>query len=133
MELGVAMFILGLVAATIGFQIKLKELQEEAYGVLRDMIAAYRDQVECMWDDHAIMRIINDLRSPEGDTLCIFCDNPEFHGPNAAVECCCEWTGWNEERFTGKNLYEALFTARDTRDMRRANPALIPAHIPFPG
>ena len=42
------------------------------------------------------------LRSEEADSVEIMCDNPEFHGPNNAVECNGFWTKHTNERFTGE-------------------------------
>lgn len=58
--------------------------------------------------------LIESLRAPEGSTVMIICDNPDFNGqPNSAVECCGDWTDWNERRFTGENVLEALQAAHE--------------------
>lgn len=58
--------------------------------------------------------LVESLRAPEGHTVTLICDNPDFNGqPNSAVECCGDWTCWEERRFTGDNILEALQAARD--------------------
>lgn len=60
--------------------------------------------------------LVESLRALEGDTVTLICDNPDFNGqPNNAVECCGDWTGWDERRFTGGNILEALQAARAAR------------------
>lgn len=57
--------------------------------------------------------LVETLRAPEGHTVTLICDNPDFNGqPNSAVECCGDWTLWEEQRFTGDNILEALQAAR---------------------
>ncbi|RWH31606.1 hypothetical protein [Mesorhizobium sp.] len=57
-------------------------------------------------------RIIQDLRAGEGSSVEILCDNPDFNGqPNNAVICCGEWTDWQEIRFTGDSIDDALGAA----------------------
>lgn len=50
------------------------------------------------------------LREEEANSVEILCDNPEGP-PNAAVICCGDWTGWDERRFEGDNVFEALEAA----------------------
>ncbi len=58
----------------------------------------------------AEMSCIHTLRAAEGDSVNILCDNPEGP-PNNAVECCGAWTDWEDQRFTGETLLDALRTA----------------------
>lgn len=54
----------------------------------------------------------NELRADEGSGVELLCDNPDFNGqPNNAVVCCGDWTGWDEQRFTGDTIVEALRNA----------------------
>ena len=68
---------------------------------------AVKDAVEAM-------RLIDLLRSQEGDCVTIACDNPDFTGPNSAIDCNGAWTDWNDRRFTGDNLLAALRAAAQT-------------------
>lgn len=39
------------------------------------------------------------LRAHEGDSVTLLCDNPDGP-PDYAIECCGDWTGWAERRFS---------------------------------
>ena len=71
----------------------------------------------------AIVDPIEKLREQEGGSVLIICPNPDFAGPNEAVEVCDKWTGWSRRRFTGDTLAEALAAAvkarEDTTETRR--------------
>ncbi len=51
------------------------------------------------------------LREPEGATVTIICDNPEFGPPNSVVRVSDNWTGCSVQAFTGDSLAEALQSA----------------------
>lgn len=53
-------------------------------------------------------RMVELLRSQEGDSVEILCDNPD--GLNAVV-CCGGWTDFNEARFEGVSTFAALEAA----------------------
>ena len=54
------------------------------------------------------------LRASEGSSVTLVCDNPDFNGqPNNAVDCNGDWTGWNDQRFTGDTILDALVAAHD--------------------
>jgi hypothetical protein len=57
-----------------------------------------------------VLRLIDQLRADEGNAITILCDNPEGP-PNNAVEVVADWTGWEERRFDGATLLEALQAA----------------------
>ncbi len=58
--------------------------------------------------------LIDALRTPEGHSVTILCDNPDFNGqPSYAIEVCGEWTEWTEKRFNGETMLEALGEAHD--------------------
>lgn len=60
----------------------------------------------------SFQEMLNSLRRKEGDSITLLCDNPDFNGqPNNAVECCGDWTGWQEQRFTGDSLLLAVRAA----------------------
>jgi hypothetical protein len=65
-----------------------------------------------------IARLIDVLRSDEGDSVTILCDNPDFNGqPNCAIECCGDWTGWLHKRFAADTLLDALSMAMVERNL----------------
>ncbi|MES2602136.1 MAG: hypothetical protein V4602_15140 [Pseudomonadota bacterium] len=64
------------------------------------------------WRDVEMMRLINLLRSNEGDSVTILCNNPDFNGqPNNAVVCNGGWTNWEDRRFSQDTLLDALSAA----------------------
>ena len=70
---------------------------------LDGLVASYSSEV---------LVAINKLRAEEGNSVSIMCDNPDFNGqPNNAVECCGDWTDWDDRRFTGDTLLAALQAA----------------------
>jgi hypothetical protein len=66
-----------------------------------------------------LMKMIDRLRDGEGDAVAILCDNPDG-SPNNAVECCGAWTEWEDRRFEGASLYEALSAAVATKNVAEA-------------
>ena len=59
-----------------------------------------------------IVRLIEVLRSDEGDSVTILCDNPDFNGqPNCAIVCNGDWTGWVDKRFAADSVLDALSMA----------------------
>lgn len=58
-------------------------------------------------------RLIDLLRSQEGDSVTILCDNPEpcTEAENNAVICNGDWTDWEDRRFSGVSLLDALSAA----------------------
>lgn len=61
-----------------------------------------------------IVRLIEELRADEGDTVVINCENPEGP-PQQAIDCNGGWTGWNDLRFDGATLLECLRAAAAAR------------------
>jgi hypothetical protein len=59
--------------------------------------------------------LVEQLRAPEGASVTLICDNPDFEGASAAVEVCDEWTGWKYRRFEGDTVLHALRNARYTK------------------
>lgn len=59
--------------------------------------------------------LIDQLRQSEGAAVTILCDNPEFFGPNNAIEVIADWTNWQTVRFSGESLVEALRAALSGR------------------
>lgn len=65
-----------------------------------------------------IVRLIDELRADEGDSVTIMCDNPDFNGqPNCAIECCGDWTGWLHKRFAADTLLDTLSMAATERKL----------------
>jgi len=56
-------------------------------------------------------RIIDLLRSVEGDCVTIVSDNPEFDGPARMIVCQGGWTNWEEVQFTGDTLVDCFDAA----------------------
>lgn len=60
--------------------------------------------------------LIEALRTPEGHSVTLMCDNMDSNGrPNCAVEVCADWTGWEPCRFTGDTILDALRAAQQPR------------------
>jgi hypothetical protein len=62
----------------------------------------------------SFVQMLHALRSGEGDSINLLSDNPEGP-PNNAVECCGEWTGWEDRRFNGETLEAAVSAAYQAR------------------
>lgn len=58
--------------------------------------------------------LIERLRTAEGNSVTLICDNPDFNGqPNCAIDVCGDWTAWLDRRFTGDTILEALQAAHE--------------------
>lgn len=67
------------------------------------------------------MHAINELRAEEGSAVTILCSNPEpvSRDQEETIVVCASWTGWNEMRFAGETVHEALvaaFTAKQASE-----------------
>lgn len=77
------------------------------------------------------VRDINLICATEGNSVCILCDNPEAETieRQSAVECACEFTGWIQRRFYGRDWQEALSRAaarcREFECLLSARPAAV--------
>lgn len=60
-----------------------------------------------LFESHAIVGLINQLREDEGNSVEILCDNPDGE-PNNGIVCIGDWTGWDQCRFDGNTLRECL-------------------------
>ncbi|USN16544.1 hypothetical protein POLEWNIK_00180 [Brevundimonas phage vB_BpoS-Polewnik] len=60
-------------------------------------------------------RLVEALRSQEGDSVLILSDNPDGP-PNNAIEVCGAWTDWKEVRYDGETLNDALLKAIAARN-----------------
>lgn len=58
---------------------------------------------------------IAELTTEEADSLTILCVNPEFSGPNRAIECNGFWTDFQDKRFKGDDLVSCLESAVKAR------------------
>ena len=47
------------------------------------------------------------LRAHEGDSVTLLCDNPDGT-PDHAIECCGDWTGWAERRFSSDSTFRTM-------------------------
>lgn len=54
-----------------------------------------------------------ELTQSEADTLTFLAANPEFTGPNYAIECSGAWTNYEGKRFEADDLRECLDLALD--------------------
>jgi hypothetical protein len=84
----------------------------EGFLLAKDQDRAALDAGQQMWG------MITDLRREEGASITLLCDNPEAFGPANAIEVCGAWTNWQEFRFEGESLTEAVIAA--WRAMRAA-------------
>ncbi len=55
-----------------------------------------------------VCKAITELRSTEGGSVEIVADNSDFDGPNNMIWCRGNWTGWEQEHFTGDTILQAL-------------------------
>lgn len=88
---------------------------EHAAGAVGQIIANLRAAVEAPINqaEHpaaAAMRMIEELRADEGNAVTILCNDPEANTTmeQCAVECCGHWTGFNDLRFYGESVTQAL-------------------------
>lgn len=86
-------------------------------------------------EDWNIRKHIDFLRADEGDSITLFCDNPDFNGqPNCAIECNGYWTNWQDRRFAADTIEGALelayFECRQWRENPppEVSPDPLPAH-----
>lgn len=82
-----------------------------------------RELPPIMSDLHQFREILA-LRAEEGDAVTIPCDNPDFGGPNCAIEVSAWWTEYNERRFSGDTLAECLNAANSARQAAEADRAM---------
>ena len=78
----------------------------------------YRDYERRIEKTNRALRMANAidfLRSEEGDSVTVLCDNPEFDGPHNCIETGGAWTEWVDKRFCGDTLQEALEKACEAR------------------
>lgn len=61
--------------------------------------------------------LVERLRASEGNSVSLVCDNPDFNGqPNNAIDCCGDWTGWEDKRFTGETILDVLRSAHEAME-----------------
>ena len=85
-----------------------------------DDLVAWQAEVERL---NAIVQSIDALRREEGDCVVINCDNPDFDGPNSAVEAHGDWCTHAGVTFYGASLAEALLRAAEARKAAEAERA----------
>lgn len=72
------------------------------------------------WREVEIVRLIDLLRSQEGDDVTILCDNPDFNDqPNCAVVCNGDWTEYKDHRFVGDTVLDALSAAATDYNLKK--------------
>lgn len=68
-----------------------------------------------------IWSAINELRSGEGDSVEIHCDNPDFNGlPNCAIGVTAYWTDWTPRQFRADTVLDCLHAALTERSAELA-------------
>lgn len=68
-----------------------------------------------------IVRLIDELRRDEGDSVTFISDNPDFNGqPNCAIVCNGDWTGYEDRRFAADTILDALSAAATERKLPTA-------------
>lgn len=86
--------------------------------------ALFERLTEATHNQKDYVEAIEELRSPEGSSVLILCDNEEGN-PNNAIEVVGPYTGWEPKRYGGGSVVDALFRAvaqkRDW-DQRKAAP-----------
>ena len=65
-----------------------------------------------------ICNAIGELNSNEGSGVNILAANPDFTGPNYAIECTGDWTNWQCVRFEGDAVADALEAAVKVKRIR---------------
>lgn len=81
---------------------------------------ARKEEMKRQIDGSNILRLIDLLRAEEGDGVTINSSNVGFSDlPNEAIDCVGDWTDWQERRFTGNTLLEALQAAADAKGARK--------------
>lgn len=71
---------------------------------------------QCEMPEVAAMRYIESLRSDYG-TVTILPDNDEANtkAEQMAIDCCGEWTNWQDQRFYGESVIQCLAKAVGVR------------------
>jgi hypothetical protein len=86
---------------------EIREAQDELERLQRQQAALRKELAAAK----AIVDSLNALRSEEGASVLIPCDNPDFGGPGCFVEVNSDWTEWVPIRFDGDNLRDVLAIA----------------------
>lgn len=88
---------------------------EQHAWLYRYFVAVENTERKLRWAEE-VLEPLNILRENEGATVTLFCDNPDFSGrPNNAIEVNDDWTGWDDQRYEGDTLAEALESALSHR------------------
>jgi hypothetical protein len=100
------------------------ERNQYQFKILLSSLEAASGGAACKQVQHDVavlmIEVINELRSDEGSSVTIMCDNPDFNGaPDCMVECAGEWTDWQPRRFYGDTLDQALAGALGTYRQRK--------------
>lgn len=73
--------------------------------------------MQAVHDTLMVWHLVDALRSPEGGSVELCCDNPDFNGlPNCMVAICDEFTNWESKSYRGDTLLLCLQTAKSERD-----------------
>lgn len=109
--LGAMVYVSGSFAAFLGCMALVYWLwnrRQMRLGRARELVKEWRK--ECTDNDVACMRILHFLREDEGDSVQLFCDNPDPSSPdrNHAMECAGWWTNWEPKTFWGETFRAML-------------------------
>lgn len=91
--------------------LEVKRLEAEAEELRRLNLEAREEWAKTM----EIIGDIEQIRTVEGNSVTIICDNPEADSGDmqAAVDVSGDFTAWNKERYWGESWTEALRKAAD--------------------
>lgn len=64
-----------------------------------------------VYRNHARWEIVRELTADEGNSVEIYCDNPEGN-PNNAIAVCGDYTDWDYRRIEGDSLMNCLEEAK---------------------
>lgn len=106
-------FLIGTKPSDTSLRERVRQLEQkdcDAEQFVKEMLLRCARAMNCMG-------MIDKLREPEGDSVILFCDNPDWNGlPNSRIEVAGDWTGYEDRRFTGDSLEGALNAALRARD-----------------
>jgi hypothetical protein len=80
---------------------------------------AVKSAIRAASPEREIVALIDQLRSNEGDSVTILCDNPDFNGlPDRVIVVNGAWTNWQDRRFGADTLVQALRAAVKAREAK---------------
>ncbi len=92
----------------------MKAANEGLWRVVGQQALDYKEAVnytQAVSDAAEMLEHLEYLREEEGASVEIYCDNPEYDGPNVKVALTGSATNWSEREFGGDNMVAALRAA----------------------